>query len=64
MATPSDITVQIEKLEVPNEWPKLKWQILLLLRAHCLEGIAKESQKCLAMRVEAQPQHKKELLAL
>jgi hypothetical protein len=39
MSTTSDFKVQIEKLDGPDDWPKWIWQILMLLRAHCLEGI-------------------------
>jgi hypothetical protein len=39
MATTSDFKVQVEKLEYPDDWPKWKWQVLLLLHALCLEGI-------------------------
>jgi len=38
-STTSVLNVQIEKFEGPDDWPKWKWQILILLRAHCLEGI-------------------------
>jgi hypothetical protein len=39
MSTTSDFKVQIEKLEGPEDWSKWKWQILMLLHAHCLEEI-------------------------
>ena len=53
--------MQIEKLEGPDEWPKWKWPILMLMNAHCLEGITDESQKCPVQPADAQPQQKKEL---
>jgi len=61
MSTASDFKVQIEKLKGPDDWPKWKWQILMLLCAHCLEGITDGSQKCPVMPADAQPQQKKEL---
>jgi len=39
MATASDFKVKVEKLEDPDDWPKWKWQILMFLHAHYLEGI-------------------------
>jgi hypothetical protein len=39
MATTSDFKVQVEKQECPDDWPKWKWQVIMLLRALCLEGI-------------------------
>jgi len=48
MSTTSDFKVQIEKLDGPDDWPKWKWQILML-RAHCLEGITDGSRKCPVM---------------
>ena len=60
MSTTSDFKVQIEKLDVPDHWFKWKWQILMLLHAHCLEGITDVSQKCPVLLAEAQPQQKKE----
>jgi hypothetical protein len=60
MAT-SDFKVQIEKREGPDDWPKWKWQILMLLRAHCLEGIIDGSRKCPVLPADAQPQQTKEL---
>jgi hypothetical protein len=35
--------------------------MLMLLRAHCLEGIIGGSQKCPVLPADAQPQQKKEL---
>jgi hypothetical protein len=32
MTNTSDFKVQVEKLECPDDWPKWKWQVLLLLR--------------------------------
>jgi hypothetical protein len=58
MSTTSDFKVQIEKL---NEWPNWKWQILMLLRAHCLECIIDGSRKCLVLPADAQTQQKREL---
>ena len=55
MSTTSDFTVQIEKLEGPEDWSKWKWQILMLLHAHCLED------KCPVLPVVAQSQQAKEL---
>ena len=56
MATTSDLKVQVGKLEGPDDWPKLKWQILMLLGAHCLEGSTNGSQKSSILPAEAQPQ--------
>jgi UTP:GlnB (protein PII) uridylyltransferase len=61
MSTTSDFKVQIEKLNGPDFWPKWKWQILMLLHAHCLEGITDGSQKCPILPEDAQPQQKEEL---
>jgi hypothetical protein len=62
MATTSDFEVQIEKLEGPEEWSYWKWQISMLLRAHCLEGIINGSRKCPVLSADAQPQQTKELI--
>jgi len=59
MSTTSDFKVQIEKLEGLDDWPKWKWQILMLLRAHCLEGITDGSRKCPVLPADAQLQQKK-----
>jgi len=40
---------------------KWKWQILMLMHAHCLEGITDGSRKCPVLPADAQPQQKKEL---
>ena len=61
MSTTSHFKVQIEKLEGPGECPKWKWLILMLMHAHCLEGITDESRKCPVLPADAQPQQKKEL---
>jgi len=61
MSIASDFKVQIEKLEIVDDWPKWKWQILMLLRARCLEGITDGSRKCPVLPADAQPQQKKEL---
>jgi hypothetical protein len=61
MSTTSDFKVQIEKLNGPDDWPKWKWQILMLLCAHCLEGITDGSRKCSVLPADAQPQQKREL---
>jgi hypothetical protein len=61
MSTSSDFKVQIERLAGPDDWIKLKWQILMLLRAHCLEGITDGSRKCPVLPADIQPQQKKEL---
>jgi hypothetical protein len=45
MSTTSDFKVQIEKLVGLDDWPKWKWQILMLLHAHCLEDIIDGSRK-------------------
>jgi hypothetical protein len=45
MSTTSDFKVQIQKLDGPDDWPKRKWKILMLLHAHCLEDITDGSQK-------------------
>ena len=58
MSTTSDFKVQIES---PDDWPKWKWQILMILRVHCLEGITDGSRKCPVLPADAQPQQKKEL---
>jgi len=59
MSTTSDFRGQIEKLEGPDDWLKLKWQILMLLHAHCLEGITDGSRKCPVLP-QMQAQQKKE----
>jgi len=59
MSTTSNFKVQIEKLEGPDNWPKWKWQILMLLHAHCLESITDGSQKCPILPADEQPQQKK-----
>jgi len=56
MSTTSDFKVQIEKLDGPDELPKWKWQILMLLRVHCLEGIIDPLRKCPALPADAQTQ--------
>jgi len=61
MSTTSDFKVQIEKLEGPAHWFKRKWQILMLLCAHCLEGITDGFWKCPVLPADAQPPQKKEL---
>jgi len=61
MSTTSNFKVQIEKFEGPGDWPKWKWQILMLLHGHCLEGIRDGSRKCLVLPAAAQPQQQKEL---
>jgi hypothetical protein len=53
--------VQIEKLVDPDDWPKWKWQILMLLRAHCLEDIIAGPRKCPVLPSDAQIQQTKEL---
>jgi len=62
MSTTSDFKVHIQKLEGPDDWPKWKQQILMLVCAHCLEGITDESQKCPVLPADAQPQQKKVLI--
>ena len=61
MSTASDLKVQIEKLDGSEDWPKWKWQIPMLLRAHCLEGITNGSRKCPVLPADSQPQQTKEL---
>jgi UTP:GlnB (protein PII) uridylyltransferase len=61
MSTTSEFKVQIEKLEGPEDWSKWKWQILMLLHAHCLEYITNGSRKCPVLPVDAQSQQTKEL---
>jgi hypothetical protein len=61
MSTTSDFKVQVEKLDGPDDWPKWKWQVLMLLRAHCLEGIIDGSQKYPVLPADAQTQQKREL---
>jgi hypothetical protein len=34
----------MEKFEGSDDWPKWKWQILMLLHAHYLEGITDGSR--------------------
>jgi hypothetical protein len=53
--------VQIEKLEGPEDWSKWKWQILMLLRAHCLEDIIDGSRNCPVLPEDPHPQQTKEL---
>jgi hypothetical protein len=59
MSTTSDFKEQIEKLDGPDDWPKWKWQILMLLRAHCLEGIVDGMRKCPVLPADAQTQQKR-----
>jgi hypothetical protein len=59
LSTASDLRVQIEKLEGPDDWPKWKWQNLMLLCAHCLEGITDGSRKCPVLPADAQHQQKR-----
>jgi len=61
MSTTSDFKVQIEKLEGPEDSSKWKLQILMLLRAHCLEDITNGSRKCPVLPVDAQSQQTTEL---
>jgi hypothetical protein len=61
VATTSDFKVQVGKLEGPDDWPKWKWEILMLLLTHCLEGFTDGSQKCPVLPADAQPQQKKEV---
>jgi len=44
----------------PDDRPKWIWQILMLLRAQCLEGITDGSRKCPVLPADAQPQQTKE----
>ncbi|GFG29279.1 hypothetical protein Cfor_12610, partial [Coptotermes formosanus] len=60
MAASSEFKVQVEKLEHPDNWPKWKWQILIVLGANCLESITDGSRKCPVLPADAQPQEKKE----
>jgi len=64
MSITSDFKVKIEKLDGPDDWRKWKWQILMLLRAHCLEGIIDGSRKCPVLPADAQTQQKRELTEL
>jgi hypothetical protein len=48
MYTTSDFKVQIETFEGPDNWPKWKWQILMLLHVHCLEGITDDLESALS----------------
>jgi len=59
MSITSDFKVKIEKLDGPDDWRKWKWQILMLLRAHCLEGIIDGSRKCPVLPADAQTQQKR-----
>jgi len=59
MSTTSDFKVKIEKLKGPDDWRKWKWQILILLCAHCLEGSTDGSQKCPVLPADVQPQQNK-----
>lgn len=52
--------MQVEELEGPDNWPKWKCQIVMLLRAYCLEGITVGSRKCPVLLADAQPQQTKE----
>jgi hypothetical protein len=61
MSATSDFKVQIEKLVGPDDWPKLKKQILMLLRAHYLEDIIDGSRKCSVLPTDAKTQQTKEL---
>jgi hypothetical protein len=61
LAASSDFKVQVEKLECLDNWPKLKWQILIVLHANCLESIRDGSRKCPVLPADAQSQEKKEL---
>jgi hypothetical protein len=61
MSTTSDFKVQIEKHKRPEDWSKWKWQILMLMRAHCLEDIINGSRKFPVLPVDAQSQQTKEL---
>jgi hypothetical protein len=56
MSATGDFNVQIEKLDGPGDWPKWKWQILMILRVDCLEGITDGSPKCPILPEDAQPQ--------
>jgi hypothetical protein len=47
MSNTSDFKVKIEKLEGPDDWPKWKWQILILLHVHCLEDGTDGSESAL-----------------
>jgi len=60
-ATSSDFKVKVEKLEGPDDWPKWKWQVLMVLRANCLESLIDGSRKCPVLSTDAQSQEKKEL---
>ena len=61
MQSASDFEMQTDKLKVPDDWPKWKWQILMLLHAHCSEGITDGSWKCPVLPADAQPQQTEEL---
>jgi hypothetical protein len=52
MADSSDFKVQVEKLEGPEDWPKWKWQILVL-RANYMESITDGSRKCPVLPADA-----------
>jgi hypothetical protein len=60
-AASSDFKVQVEKPEGPDDWPKWKWQILMVLCATCLESLIDGFQKCPVLPADAQSQEKKEL---
>ena len=61
MSTTSDFKVQIGKFEGPEDGSKWKWDILMLLRAHCLEDITNGSRKCPVLHADVQSQQTKEL---
>jgi hypothetical protein len=55
MSITSDFKVQIETLVGPDDWPKWKWQIIMLLRTHCLKDITDGSRSvlsCLQMHTQ------------
>jgi hypothetical protein len=59
MVTASYFKVKDEKLEGPDDWPEWKWQLLMFMRAHCLEGITDGSQMCPVLPADAQPQQRR-----
>jgi hypothetical protein len=61
MSTTSDFKVQIEKLVGPDDWPKWKWHILMLLHANYLEDIIDGSRNCPVLPADAKTKQTKEL---